>query len=92
MFSQPEIRKLLDQYVIVQLYTDRLPPKVRQPATSAEENKDLLVNRFQSAQLPLYILLQPDDKDGKEVARYEEGKINDVGAFAEFLRRPLASR
>ena len=89
MFSRPEIKRLLDQYVIVQLYTDRLPAKVKPPATTAEENKELLVNRFESAQLPLYVILRPDDRDGAEVARYEEGKINSVTAFAEFLKRPL---
>lgn len=89
MFSRPEIRELLDKYVIVQLYTDKVPPKIKPPATTAEENTELLYNRFGSAQLPLYVILRPDGKDGTEVARYEEGKINNVEAFAEFLRKPL---
>ena len=87
MFSKPEIKQLLDKYVIVQLYTDKVPPKVQQPATSAEENRDLLINRFGSAQLPLYVILNADDQ---EIVRYDEGKINNVDAFAEFLRKPLA--
>jgi hypothetical protein len=86
VFSKPEIKQLLDQYVIVQLYTDKVPPKIQQPATSAEENRDLLIERFQSAQLPLYVILNADDE---EIARYDEGKINNVDAFAEFLRKPL---
>jgi hypothetical protein len=86
VFPKPEIKQLLDQYVIVQLYTDKVPPKVQQPATSAEENRDLLINRFGSAQLPLYVILDGNDQ---EIARYDEGKINNVEAFAEFLRKPL---
>ena len=86
MFPKPEIKQLLDQYIIVQLYTDKVPPKVQQPATSAAENYDLLLNRFGSAQLPLYVILDANDE---EIARYEEGKINNVEAFTEFLRKPL---
>ena len=86
MFSKPEIKQLLDQYVVVQLFTDKVPPKIQQPATSAEENRDLLIERFQSAQLPLYVILNADDE---EIARYDEGKINNVDAFAAFLRKPL---
>jgi hypothetical protein len=90
VFSRPEIKELLDAYVIVQLYTDTVPPKIRQPATTAEENRDLLYNRFGSAQLPLYVILKPDGKEGVEISRYSEGKINNVEAFADFLRQPLA--
>ncbi len=88
MFSRPEIKQLLDQYVVVQLYTDKVPPKIQQPATSAEENRDLLMNRFESAQLPLYVILNANDQ---EIVRYEEGKINNVEAFAEFLQKPLTT-
>lgn len=86
MFPRPEIKQLLDQYVIVQLYTDKVPPRIQQPATSAAENYDLLMERFKSVQLPLYVILSAADE---EIARYEEGKINNVDAFTEFLRKPL---
>lgn len=89
MFSQPQIRELLDQYVIVQLYTDKIPTRVRQPATSAEDNKQMQQSRFGSAQLPLYVILKPDGEGGEEIARYAEGKINNVDAFARFLEEPL---
>ena len=88
MFSKSEIKELLDQYVIVQLYTDQIPTKVQRPATSAEENRDLLFERFGNIQLPLYVILSADDQ---EIARYDEGKINHIEAFAEFLRKPLAT-
>lgn len=88
MFPKPEIKQLLEQFVIVQLYTDKVPPKIQQPATSAAENYDLLLNRFGSAQLPLYVILDANDQ---ELARYDEGKINNVDAFADFLRKPLTA-
>ena len=89
MFSKPEIKGLLDQYVVVELYTDKIPPFVMRPATTVAENKQLQDERFGDERLPLYVILKPDGKDGKEVARYEEGKINKIDAFAEFLRTPL---
>jgi hypothetical protein len=89
VFSKPEIKQLLDEYVVVQLYTDQIPPKVQKPATSWRENRDLLTKRFGSAQLPLYVILSADDQ---EIARYEEGKINNVDGFADFLRKPLETQ
>jgi hypothetical protein len=91
VFSRPEIKQLLDQYVIVQLYTDKVPPKVQQPATSATENRALLEERFETFELPHYVILRPDGKDGAPVDTYHVGKINDVESFAEFLRKPLAT-
>jgi hypothetical protein len=91
VFSRPEIKQLLNQYVYVQLYTDKIPPSVKQPATSVEENQELQYERFGTGTLPLYVILKPDGKDGQEIARFEEGKINDVGRFADFLQQPLRS-
>ncbi len=89
MFSKPSIKQLLSQYELVQLYTDRVPPQF-QPTTSAAENRELQNQRFGTAQLPLYVILKPTGRGGfQEVARYEEGKINDVPAFMQFLEKPL---
>lgn len=92
MFSQPQIRELLDRYVRVELYTDKLPPTVKQPATTVQENKELLYGPFESGQLPLYAIVEPDPslpQGYRIVAKYEEGKINDVDGFSDFLRKPL---
>jgi hypothetical protein len=64
---------------------------VLRPATTPNENKELQDKRFQDDRLPLYVILRPNGKDGEEVARYDEGKINKVDAFAEFLRKPLVA-
>jgi len=91
VFSKPEIKSLLDQFVVVELFTDKIPPSIVQPATTVDENRRLQDERFGDERLPLYVILKPDGKDGQELARYEEGKINSVDAFAEFLRKPLAA-
>lgn len=91
MFSKPSIKELLHHYTLVQLYTDAVPAKY-QPTTSAEENRRLLNEKFGTAQLPLYVILKPlGEGQYKEISRYEEGKINNVAAFTQFLREPLES-
>ncbi len=90
MFSKSTIKQLLNQYELVQLYTDKVPSQF-EPTTTAEENREFQNKRFGTAQLPLYVILKPAGS-GKfqEVARYDEGKINNVAAFMEFLEKPLA--
>jgi hypothetical protein len=89
VFSKPEIKALLNQYVLVQLYTDSVPNEY-QPAPSGPENLKFLHERFHTAQLPYYVILEPLPQGGfREVAHYDEGKINNVAAFADFLRKPL---
>ena len=94
MFSKADVKKLLNQFVLVQLYTDQLPKSYAQSAesSSADENKRFRDDTFGTAQLPLYVVLQPT-ADGKfEILdTYIEGKINDVEEFKEFLREPLKS-
>lgn len=89
MFSKPNIKSLLHQFTLVQLYTDKVPPHF-QKYTTAEENRQLLQDKFGTAQLPTYVILEPlTDGNFKEVARYDEGKINKVDAFAQFLQDGL---
>jgi len=89
VFSQPAIEQLLNQYTLVELYTDVVPPQ-HQPTTSADENRASLSKDFGTAQLPLYVILKPlGDGKYQEVGRYDEGKINKTFAFTEFLRKHL---
>jgi hypothetical protein len=91
VFSRASIKELLSRFVLVQLYTDALPAKYRnRPASSAEDNKKFQIETLGTAQLPLYVILEPlGDGKYREIDRYAEGKINDVGGFAEFLKRNL---
>jgi thiol:disulfide interchange protein DsbD len=103
VFTKRDVNELLQKYVRVQLYTDRVPNKLYTPeelagpqGSVAEQTREALANRafqasqFGDARLPLYVILRPlPDGKYKEVARYDEGKINDPAAFAAFLRKPL---
>jgi hypothetical protein len=83
VFSKPIIKDLLSRYALVQLYTDRVPPQY-EPTTTADQNR--------TAQLPLYVIVKPlGDGKYEEVGRYDEGKINSITAFGDFLRRHLSS-
>lgn len=91
MFSLPEVRKRLNQYVQVHLYTDVVPPAF-QPSPSPEWNRDFQWNTFGDAQLPLYVILEPvSERQAKLIAIYNEGKINDVAGFIRFLDTGLTA-
>jgi thiol:disulfide interchange protein DsbD len=103
VFSRAEIRELLGRYALVQLYTDVVPNRlypaeeaasfggtVTRQRADAAANRDFQNATFGTSQLPLYVILRPKADGGfEEVARYDEGKINSVSAFTDFLRRPL---
>jgi thiol:disulfide interchange protein DsbD len=102
VFPKPEIRDLFKAYKLVQLYTDKVPDKyyptaVRSQFTdTSRQQADARANlwfqqqAFGTEQLPLYVILRPTTDGRVEVVDvYDEGKINNVGAFAEFLKKPL---
>jgi Thioredoxin-like len=103
VFTKPEVRELLLKYVLVAQYTDLVPDdlypdKVRatfggsttRQKEDAKKNLEFQRDTFGTEQLPLYVIVEPDDKGGfRVVDRYDEGKINNVSAFADFLRRNL---
>jgi hypothetical protein len=92
VFSKARFKNLLNQYTLVQLHTDKVPP-IYPKATSAEENKKFEQESFGTLQLPLYVILKPlGDGKFQEVGRYVEGKINNEDAFAKFLEEPLNPR
>jgi thiol:disulfide interchange protein len=100
VFPRPEIKDLLKKYRLAQLYTDTIPPEyysdppdLAQREADAAANRDFERDRFQTLQLPLYVLLkpQPGPPGGpvKILGVYQEGKINEVKDFEEFLKRGL---
>ncbi|GBD35789.1 hypothetical protein HRbin36_00904 [bacterium HR36] len=91
MFSLPEVQKRLQQYLQVHLYTDVVPPAF-QPSTPPEWNRDFQWNVFGDAQLPLYVILDPvSERQARVVRVYNEGKINDLAAFIQFLETGLTA-
>lgn len=55
MFTKPEVKKLLSQMVKVRLFTDRR----EEPYIS---NKKMQMERFNSIELPLYVIQTPNEK------------------------------
>jgi len=102
VFTKKEIRELLTPFRRVQLYTDKVPDEYYSTAErgkftdTSRQRADALANlwfqnqAFLTEQLPLYVILRPTP-DGRveRVGVYDEGKINNVGAFAEFLKKPF---
>jgi thiol:disulfide interchange protein DsbD len=99
VFPKPQVAELLAKYTLVQLYTDKVPehlyrgnpPGLAERNAEAERNRKLQDKMFGTDQLPLYVVLEPQASgEPKVLGVYPEGKINDVPAFVEFLRQPLA--
>jgi hypothetical protein len=89
VFSQPAVKSLLSRYVLVELYTDRIPAHLQGRSLSPEENKQFQDEQFGDIRLPLYAILKPTPSGFEVLRKYEEGKIMDVEAFQRFLREPL---
>ena len=100
VFSKRYVRDLMEPYLIVKLYSDLVPlqyysPSMRTSLTLQRQKADAAANLdferkiFNNEQLPLYAILEPQ-KDGtvKVLAVYDEGRINNETAFADFLRDP----
>jgi thiol:disulfide interchange protein len=101
VFPRPEVAALLHKYAELQLYTDTVPvnlyagpaPSLAQRTAEAEKNKEYQMAEYKTEQLPLYVILEVKaDGTTKPLGVYPEGKINDVPAFVEFLRKPLEGK
>jgi thiol:disulfide interchange protein len=102
VFTKPEVRELLKQYTLVQLYTDTVPeyyydaaPGLARQNADARLNLDLEVDGFGDESLPTYVILKPEPNGKVTIVRrsekdkYWEGLIQDVPGFAEYLRKGL---
>jgi thiol:disulfide interchange protein len=59
MFPDPMVKKELDRFVLAELYTDRETPEHK---AEDEENAKRQTDKFNSAALPLYVIISPDEK------------------------------
>ena len=101
VFPKPEINSLLKNFLIVKLYTDSVPKEyydAKEKVTVDRQNADADVNLqfqrkvFNTETLPTYVILQPDLNGSIiDLGEYKEGRINDVNAFAQFLRDPSSA-
>src|SRR5205807_661318 len=87
VFSRKEIQDLLRRFSLVQLYTDKVPndfypaeardqfgSSTKKQRDDARANLEFQRQRFNTEQLPLYVILKPLASGGfEELARYDEG-------------------
>jgi serine/threonine protein kinase len=96
VFSRDPVKDALRQHALVLLYVDQVPesfyvepPTREQQQTDARANQELEEKQFQTVFVPFYVLLEPLGEGKFEVvAKYDQGKINDVDQFVRFLRMP----
>ncbi len=77
IFVDPQVQALFSEFVLVQLYTDM--------GDNAKENQNLKVDRFDTAALPFYVILNAED----EVLATFPGLDKNVNHFIEFLKKGL---
>lgn len=75
IFPVPEVRKLIDDYIPVQLYTDRATDEDRSNAKLEQQLSEQVT-------LPEYVIVNPDGKPVKTFG----GSTYDASEFAKFLR------
>ena len=78
IFEKEEVSKLFDNFILVKLYTDGREKKHR-------EYRDLEINRFQTAALPFYVILDYQDK----VIATFPGYNTNIELFKNFLKDAL---
>lgn len=99
VFSLPEVKAEFAKYTLLKLYTDAIPkeyypPDQRSTVSARQRRQDGMANRpfqqtrFGTAELPLYVVVEPTGNDFKEIARYGAvGVIRDKEDFLSFLRK-----
>jgi len=75
MFPRPEIRPLLDDFVLLELFTDGTD-------TASTANQDMESRKFGTVAIPYYAILSPE---GEVIATFP-GLTRDAGEFAAFLK------
>ena len=99
VFTKPEVKNQLRQYVLVHLYTDNVPEGYESSKTG-KQNETLEHTVFSNAQLPLYAIVKPTGAGSEIVDRYDgsgfeivgtygEGAIHRVSDFTQFLQDKL---
>ncbi|MCI0337954.1 MAG: thioredoxin family protein [Acidobacteria bacterium] len=76
MFTNPTVKKELEQFVLAELFTDRETPE-------DEKNAQLQAEKFETVALPLYVIVDPN---GKPLAKFP-GLTRDRQEFIGFLQR-----
>jgi Thioredoxin-like len=96
VFTRPEIQQSLEKFELVQIYGDEVPARAYtsdpgDDARNAEAiaNAKFQLNLFGDVARPLYAILVPKPDGKLKLLGIREGKINDPGEFATWLRDSL---
>ncbi len=82
MFPKPEVQAELKRFTLAQIYTD-------DGTEESKDNQKTQVERFGSAALPLYVLIDPQTEE--TIAMFP-GMTRDTGEFLEFLRSDVSGK
>jgi thiol:disulfide interchange protein len=80
MFPRPEIAAALDQFVLLELYTDGTDK-------ASEENQALQESKFSTVAIPYYAILTPDE----QIVAHFPGLTRRTEEFLAFLQAPDSS-
>lgn len=97
IFSQADVTAAFKSYTLLKLYTDSVPQEyypvdkldavtVVERENDGDANRIYEKKRFNTTELPFYVIVEPDDKEFKEIARYSIGLIRDKEEFLKLLR------
>jgi len=97
IFSQNDVKAAFEKYTLLKLYTDTVPfefyPTDKLDATTiveqendGEANRLFQFRRFNTSELPFYVIVEPDGDDFKVIARNSVGLIRDKDEFLKYLR------
>jgi thiol:disulfide interchange protein DsbD len=81
MFTRPEIAAVMNEFVLVELYTDG-------PETIAEANQKIQESKFQTISQPFYVILTPDEK---VIATFPSSTSN-AQIYLDFLNKGVAAK
>jgi hypothetical protein len=98
----PDVKAAFARYTLLKLYTDTVPLNyypldqlgtltIDRQEEDAQANKKFQVDRFNTAELPLYVVIEPTDAGFREIARYSVGIIRDKEELLRFLRENAGS-
>ncbi len=76
ILNQPEVQSLLNEFILVELYTDGDNPE-------EERNQEYLIQKFNTFGIPFYASMDSKEK----VYASQEGTTRDVKMFIDFLQK-----
>ena len=81
IFPKPEVQALLDDYILVKLFTDG-------QGEVYDQNREFQQERFGTVALPLYVVMNADDE---EIARFP-GMTRETSEFVGFLQKGISPK